>query len=476
MLMSMNPRTASCIPLICALSTPIYGEARLPESVKKELDHYKIPMSAVSLEINRLSSPDTIVSVNADTPRNPASVMKLVTTLAALELLGPAYTWKTEYYTDGRLRNGRLDGNLILRGGGDPYLVSDQFRHQLHLLKQKGLSEIVGDLIIDNSAMTVPNLNRAQFDGRPQRVYNVVPSASIVNFSATRVILQPDNNKIRIITEPPVPNLYIKNQLAPVNARCRNRWAGWSFKAEQANHQSILNFDGKYPIRCGSTEFTRAFLPNTEYTYGLFKSIWEEMGGQLHGQFGLGPVNPRAQRLLAAQSKPLAEIIRGVNKFSNNIMARQLLLTIGKEQYGVPGTTQTGIYGIKEWLHSNGLAMPELVMENGAGLSRISRISAQSLSGLLRKGWDSNYRPEFLSSLALASIDGTMRRRLRKEAPAGRVRIKTGSLNGTRAIAGYVRSNSGQDYSVVMLLNHDRVSYRSGSRVQDALLRWVLRL
>ncbi len=464
----------SLIALSCALSTPVYAEQQLPTTVTQALKRYKIPLSAVSVEIKNLHSVNPVLSINAATPRNPASVMKLVTTLAALELLGPAYTWKTEYFADGKLKNGRLDGNLILRGGGDPYLVSDQFRQQLHLLKQKGLTDIGGDLIIDNSAISVPNHNRARFDGRPQRVYNVVPSASIVNFSATRVILQPEDGKIRVITEPPVPNLNIQNQLSPSKSRCRSRWAGWSFKTMQTAKLSVLNFDGKYPVRCGATEFTRAFLSNTDYTYGLFKSIWEEMGGQLHGKFGLGSVNGRAERLLAAESRPLAEVIRGVNKFSNNIMARQLLLTIGKELYGKPGTTQTGISGIKEWLNSNGLVMPELVIENGAGLSRISRVSAQSLSALLRKGWDSNYHPEFLSSLALASIDGTMRRRLRKEAPAGRVRIKTGSLNGTRAIAGYVKSNSGQDYSVVMLLNHDKVSYRSGSRVQDALLRWLL--
>ena len=465
----------SLIALNCALFTPVYADQQLPDSVLQELNRYKIPLSAISVEINNLQSAKQVLSINAATPRNPASVMKLVTTLAALELLGPAYTWKTEYLADGKLQNGRLDGNLILRGSGDPYLVSDQFRQQLHLLKQKGLTDISGDLIIDNSAISVPNHDRARFDGRPQRVYNVVPSASIVNFSATRVMLQPENERIRVITEPPVSNLIIQNRLAPVRSRCRNQWAGWSFKTLQTTDQLVLNFEGKYPVKCGATEFTRAFLSNTDYTYGIFKSIWEEMGGHLGGKFSLGPVNGRAERLLSAESRPLAEIIRGVNKFSNNIMARQLLLTIGKEMYGKPGTPQSGISGIKEWLNSNGLAMPELIIENGAGLSRISRVSAQSLSALLRQGWDSNYHPEFLSSLALASIDGTMRRRLRKEAPAGRVRIKTGSLNGTRAIAGYVKSNSGQDYSVAMLLNHDKVSYRSGSRVQDALLRWVLK-
>ncbi len=471
----MNARIVFSLALLVGLIHPAYANNQLPETVKQELAKYKIPIDAVSIELKSVDSQTPILSINGDTPRNPASVMKLLTTLAALELLGPAYTWKTRYYADGKLENGRLNGNLVLRGGGDPYMITDQFRQQLHLLKHQGLRIITGDLIIDDSASQIPSHNRATFDGRPQRVYNVIPSASIVNFSATRIILQPEHDKIRIITEPPVANLAIQNELSATKSRCRNRWAGWSFKTFQNSHDTVLNFNGKYPARCGTTEFTRAFLSNTEYTYGLFKSTWTEMGGRLEGHARLGKRPGTSELLLRADSKPLAEVIRGVNKFSNNIMARQLLVTIGKETYGAPGTAANGTLGIKQWLQSKSVSMPELVIENGAGLSRISRISARSLSRLLQLGWESNYRPEFLSSLALAAIDGTMRKRLRPEAPAGRVRIKTGSLNGTRSMAGYIKSNSGQYYSVVMLMNHKKVSYRSGSRVQDALLRWILR-
>jgi len=471
----MHARIVFSLALLVALFHPAYGNNKLPDTVKQELTKYKIPIDALSIELKSVDNQISILSVNGDTPRNPASVMKLLTTLAALELLGPAYTWKTRYYADGKLENGRLNGNLVLLGGGDPYMITDQFRQQLHLLKDQGLRIIAGDLIIDNSAIQIQNHNRAKFDGRPQRVYNVAPSASMVNFSATRIILQPEHNKIRIITEPPATNLVIQNELYPAKSRCRNRWAGWSFKTFRHNHNTVLNFNGKYPTRCGATEFTRAFLSNTEYTYGLFKSSWTEMGGHLEGHVRLGPRPETSELLLRADSKPLAEVIRGINKFSNNVMARQLLVTIGKELYGTPGTAANGTLGIKQWLRSKSVSMPELVIENGAGLSRISRISARSLSRLLQLGWESNYRPEFLSSLALAAVDGTMRKRLRPEAPAGRVRIKTGSLNGTRSMAGYIKSGGGQHYSIVMFLNHNKVSFRSGSRIQDALLRWILR-
>jgi serine-type D-Ala-D-Ala carboxypeptidase/endopeptidase (penicillin-binding protein 4) len=465
------------IPIALFLACNPVQSARysLPDEVAGILKKHDIPLEAVGLVVRRVDQPDALIRVNSEKALNPASVMKLVTTLAALEILGPAYTWKTRYFLDGKLSDGELTGNLVLKGDGDPYLVTEQLLYQLSALRGRGLQKISGDLIIDDSTFLVRHDERAGFDGRPDRVYNVIPSASTINFSATRVQMVPDDEHLRILIDPPAANLKLVNRIRMTGSPCRGLWNGWGYHLEKTGEQTLLDFHGKYPQKCGESEFTRAFLPNRDYTYGVFKALWEDFGGTLNGAARLDRTPPGAHLFLEAESRPLSDVITGINKFSNNIMARQLLLTIGRQVYGEPGTPETGIKGIKRWLDSEGIAMPDLVMENGAGLSRVGRISADSLSNLLQKGWESNYRPEFLSSLALAAIDGTMRDRLRKDAPAGRVRIKTGLLDQSRAMAGYVTGQDGKHYSVAMLMNHPKVHYGSGNQVQDVLLRWIMR-
>ena len=446
----------------------------LPRAVTDVLKKYHIPLQAVSLQVKRLDHTESVLSVNPKKSMNPASVMKLVTTLAALEILGPAYTWKTRYFLDGNLKDGNLDGNLVLKGGGDPYLTTEQFLLQLSTLRSRGLQNIEGDLIIDDSSFVVQHEDRALFDGEPERVYNVIPNASIVNFSSTRVRLVPQNDALRIFVEPPASNLKVVNQIKPSAGPCRGVQNGWAYRVKSDMHGKLLDFHGKYSRNCGETELTRSFLPNPDYTFGVFKKLWEQFGGRLDGKarHDWSPVD--AKFFLEFESRPLTDVITGTNKFSNNVMARQLLLTIGRHLYGEPGTPEKGIRGIQEWLRSERISMPDLVIENGSGLSRIARVSADSLSHLLQHAWASSYQPEFLSSLAIASIDGTMQKRLRKESPAGRVRIKTGLLNQTRAMAGYVSGLEGKQYSVAMLMNHPKVNYWSGNQVQDALLRWLM--
>ena len=174
------------------------------------------------------------------------------------------------------------------------------------------------------------------------------------------------------------------------------------------------------------------------------------------------------------ESRPLGEIIRSVNKFSNNVMARQLLLTLGAERQGPPGTTAKGAAAIRAWLDAAGIDMPALVMDNGSGRSRRTRVSAAGLGRLLQAAYRSPTMSEFVASLPLAATDGSMSRRLRGDPLAGRAHVKTGLLEGVLALAGYVHAVSGRSYVVVLLLNHPGVHYGVGSAVQDALLRWEI--
>jgi D-alanyl-D-alanine carboxypeptidase/D-alanyl-D-alanine-endopeptidase (penicillin-binding protein 4) len=230
-------------------------------------------------------------------------------------------------------------------------------------------------------------------------------------------------------------------------------------------------FTGQYPASCGEKDLNVALLEPNDHVAGMMRQLWPEMGGAWSGAVREGSTPPDARLLHTQESPTLAEIVRDTNKFSNNIMARHIFLTLGAEDAGAPANSQKAFSAIKTWLARKGISAPELVMENGSGLSRAGRISAASLAALLQSAWRSPMMPELISSLPVAAVDGTMRKRLRGEGVAGQAHIKTGFLSDTRAIAGFVLDRSGRRQVVVMLVNHPNA--REAQPAMDALLRWV---
>jgi D-alanyl-D-alanine carboxypeptidase/D-alanyl-D-alanine-endopeptidase (penicillin-binding protein 4) len=165
--------------------------------------------------------------------------------------------------------------------------------------------------------------------------------------------------------------------------------------------------------------------------------------------------------------------VRDINKYSNNVMARQLFLTLGAVGLGAPGTLEKARSVIAQWLAQKGLSAPELTIDNGSGLSRSDRISAKSMADLLIAAFRSAVMPEFVASLPLVAADGTMRKRLSAAEVAGHAHIKTGSLAQVRSIAGYVLDEKGRRVVVVFIVNHANAA--NAQPAQDALLRWVYR-
>ncbi|NKB78115.1 MAG: D-alanyl-D-alanine carboxypeptidase/D-alanyl-D-alanine-endopeptidase [Gammaproteobacteria bacterium] len=461
-------------PLTLLLNT-FAGAAELPPSTNltELLSKYEIPRSAVSIDIREVGTQTPILTLNRNVPRNPASVIKLLTTLSSLELLGPAYTWGTKYLFSGSLSKGTLEGDLIMQGGGDPFLTVDRFWRHVHSIRQRGIQHINGDFVIDNSAFEVEAHNPGAFDGKATRLYNVGASASLVNFSATHFVIRPTDRGITIFADPPLSNLSIENNLTLRNGKCTNPQAGWSFENISKGDKLVIRFNGKYQTRCGQYSLGRNIVTNDQYTYRLFKHLWLASGGTLKGSARIDVATENAIAIVNQPSEPLSAIVTSINKFSNNVMARQLLLTIGSHFYGAPGTVEAGVIAIQSWLDHNGISMPNLVLENGSGLSRKTRVSAKELADLLDHGWRSNYRPEFLSSLSLSALDGTMRNRLKETPMLGRARIKTGLVNGVRSMAGYLHSKKGIHYSVVMMIDSKKVNYWNGNQIQDALLSWL---
>ncbi len=446
--------------------------------VDQMLKQAGIPESATAIYVHEIGAARPLIAVNADTAMNPASAMKLVTTFAGLELLGPAYTWKTELYADGIMEGDTLRGDLVIKGYGDPRLNLENFWLLTRRLRQAGVREITGDLILDSSYFDVVNGDPAAFDGKPYRTYNTAPEALLVNYRMLmlRLTPQPQSKTVRVVIDPLPESLDLSNNLKLTNAKC-NEWRdalGADIRVDvSGNARTSVALNGSYAIDCGEKNLFLSLHDSPTYTFNLFRQLWTEQGGILRGKVRTGTVPEGAALLEIHQSPPLAEIIRDINKSSNNVTARQLYLTLGVASSSgeAPATLTKSNGAIRQWLTSKRLDFPELIMENGSGLSRNERISAGHLGELLLAAFQSPVMPEFISSLPISAVDGTMKKRSNGTAVAGQAHIKTGLLDNVRSMAGYVLDKSGRRVVVVFFVNHPRSV--SAQPAMDTLLHWV---
>lgn len=472
--------------LVCGLVAALWlcaalpGHAQttvLPESVNGALVRYKLPPGSFSAFVQKVGAPVPLLVFNENVPRNPASAIKLLTTFVALEELGPTYQWRTEVYADGPLKDGILDGDLLLKGYGDPYLLIERLWLLQRELRSKGVRQINGDLVIDNTWFAREELDPGAFDGEAYRAYNVLPDALLVNFQAVNFSFRPDPGRrtIEILSDPVLADVEIRNDMRLFSGGCNARKSSINMAVNREPDPPRVTFSGQLANNCSEYQLLRSVLDGPGYAYSTFRALWEEQGGSIKGRMRLGQVPAGKKPLLSFASPPLAEVIRSVNKFSNNVMTRQIFLTLGAEKLGPPGTLGKARQAAADALVRRGLIFPELQLGNGAGLSRDNRISAHSLGRLLLAAHDSPFGAEFEASLSLAGLDGTARRRFEGDPLAGQMHLKTGTLDGVTSIAGYVRSKSGAEYVVVAIANQPKATWGGGQEAQNALLRWVSR-
>ena len=457
------------------LTWSINVHAALPAPLDRILRAHNLPESAVSVLVQKADARQPVLALNIDAPRNPASTIKLVTTYAALEILGPTHRWRTEAYALGPVVGGVLDGDLLLKGYGDPYLVEEEMWKFAGELRRRGLQRITGRLLIDDSHYAPVTRDAGAFDGQPLRLYNVQPNALMVNFKAFTFTFAPraDGGGVLIRSNPALPNLEIVNQLKLVRSKCRGVLSAVRMATPDPTHPNRIVFSGNYPTGCGEQSLPRTAMDPASYAYGLFKAVWQQWGGTLDGGVAAG-VKPAGARPYATwYSPPLAELIRPLNKWSNNVMADAMLYGLAAESFPPPLAPAQGAAVIKAWLAKAGIADEGFFMENGSGLSRVTRISARTMTGVLLHAWKSPFMPEYLASLSLAGLDGTMRNRFRHAPEAGRMHLKTGHLNDVAAVAGYVLSASGETYVVTLLVNHSTANHGGGGALINALLRWT---
>jgi D-alanyl-D-alanine carboxypeptidase/D-alanyl-D-alanine-endopeptidase (penicillin-binding protein 4) len=441
----------------------------VPATYLARLAAARIPADAAAVVIKPLDGGALSWSANEKRPMNPASTMKLVTTYSALHLLGPAFTFRTEMLSEAPVLGETLRGDLYVRGGGDPKLVIEELWLLVNRLRGFGIREIRGDVVLDKTFFEPQRHDPAQFDGEEGRAYNVGPDALLVNFKSIAITFVPDpvSKVARVVVVPEVAGLKVPATVPAIEGGCGD-WRG----RLQADIDDPMNIRlrGVYPMACGERAIYLGALEHTSYFAAVFRAMWERQGGVWNGKVRDGVV-PTTARLLAVQdSPPLAMLIRDINKFSNNVMTQQLFLTMGSAS-GEPGNPARGGAAIRNLLSARGLDMPELVLENGCGLSRIERISVASMGNLLTDAWKSQWMPELMASLPISGVDGTMKAR---NVPPGAAHMKTGLLEDTRAVAGYVLAASGKRYVVVAIINHPNAS--RGTSAHDALIDWVYRV
>ena len=470
--MRRSARGWRCAALLIAL-VATHAEAVLPRAVGRAFLDAGIPLNHVGIVVQDTAKPAPLFAYDAYRSRSPASVMKLVTTFAALELLGPDYHWKTEAYLGGPLVAGELHGDLILKGRGDPKITIEQWQSFIDDLRAKGLAAVDGDLVLDRSLFALPPYDPAAFDREPWKPYNVGPDALLVNFKSLKLTLAPDasGTGVSVRADPPLDAVTLGPPPAASSDDCASARVVPAVD-DRGDHAAVA-FHGAYPVSCGEHDWWLAMLDHPHYVRAMFATYFRAAGGRFDGGLKERRVPAGATPFAVLESPPLSDIVRDVNKLSNNVMARQVFLTLATTATPPPATPAKAVATVRRWLKARKLAMPGLVIENGSGLSRAERNTPIGLNRLLLAADASPLREDFERSLAVAAIDGTVERRFRDGDVAGQALLKTGSLEGVRALAGYVLDPNGKRFTVVAIVN-DRNAARAIPAL-DYLVQWVYR-
>lgn len=443
----------------------------LPTEVLAALARSKLPQEALSVVL--VPATDSPVGKPQGAPRishraeavvNPASLMKLVTTSAALELLGPSFTWRTPVYLEGPLRDGVLHGNLYIRGQGDPRLGAEKLWQLMRRIQGLGIQRIEGDMVLDRSAFELAARDPGSFDGEPLRPYNATPDALLVNFKSLLIHWVPDRSaqQVRIHTEPLLAGVQIPASLPLGQGDCSDYRS--AVKADFSDPLK-LRFAGTYPASCGEKVWPVAYAEPAQFSARAILGMWQQLGGQLQGGVRDGVVPSQLKPVFWHESAPLAEVVRDINKYSNNVMAQQLFLTLSLQQQGLGKLGSSQDIVSRWWRERVGGTVP--LMENGSGLSREERVTSAALARLLQVMWHSPHMPDLMASLPVAGQDGTLRR---SQTPA-RARLKTGSLRDVMGVAGYVDAKDGRRWVLVAIVNHPQAS--AARPVLEALIDWA---
>lgn len=410
----------------------------------------RIPSHEVSYFVQDLQTGEILAQHNANQAMNPASVMKLVTAYAALDVLGQDFSWQTWWFGRANIENGVLNGNLYWRGSGDPTLEQNDIIEMQQQLQQQGIRKIGGKIILDRSHWT--SIGSAEnFDSDEGKSFTIAPDTHMLSYKVVRVIVKRnEQGALDVGTIPPLVNTPIEKNVSFSGGRCnlnRSLYARYNGNA--------LVIKGNIPAACENQWTYVNMLTAQELSAESFIGNWQSIGGS-GSPLTLEGATPDDAILLAShKSEPLKNVIRTMNKMSDNLIARSLFLTLGNNPD--VDTIEYAQQTVKNSLKQSGINVDVLELENGSGLSRSERVSAKMLGTMLYRAYFAPFGEEFIDSLPIAGVDGTLKRRLR-DVP--NLKMKTGTLKNVRALAGYKLPDNESEHplAIVVIINSPQSS------------------
>lgn len=464
----------------CGLAHAQSSEHTLPAAVKTRLQAAAIPDIAFTAIALRLADGRVMYSNNANAALQPASTLKVLTSIVALDALGPAHRGRVEFRSAGEIRDGALHGDLVIRGLANPDFDANALRSVLAKLSHQGINDIRGDVILDRHFF-VPartDIGLPPFDETPEFRYNVIPDALMLGSNLHSLEISSTDSALRISANPALPGVRFESALTLVDGSCTDWEDTWQLPTVTTHNGGdvVVKLNGQYPKHC-SINTAINVLDRTLYADRLIRAIWSERGGRIVGVVrdtttGTDANSPRL--LTQHESRTLAEFNRDIVKRSDNPITRLTYLTLGAQSDSTRLTTSERAEAVvRRWLAKHRIDATGLVLDNGSGLSRSERITAITLAEVLRVGHQSVWAPEFMAMFPIVGVDGGMRNRLLESGVTGRARLKTGTLRNTMALAGFVPDASGQMHAVVTIVNHDLATAKVGRPIIDAMIDWI---
>ena len=464
----------------CASVVP-WAPVGLPPAVAGALQCARLPDSALGVQVAALDTPvgGPVLAHQAERSMQPGSTMKLVTSVVALDRLGPNHRGHTELLTAAPQQGEVLRGDLVLRGGADPELELPQLWQMFQELRWQGVREIDGDIVLDRRLFRPerPDLGLPPFDESPEFPYNVVPDALNLAGSLVGLELRAEATGVQARLLPPLPGVLIESRLTLNDRPCRDWDDDWTTPQAETGPDGrvTLVLKGAFPRACTQRVALQLFDRDQQAERQL-RWLWQDLGGVWHGRVRSGATPPEARRIARHDARPWGELMRPLNKRSDNVYARLLYLSLGLADAAAnPELTSQALADrvVRDWFMRQGISTDGLVMDNGSGLSRAERISPGQMVGVLRAGLTGPNAADLLMSLPTVGVDGTMRNRLKDSVAAGRARLKSGTLRNVTAVAGTVTDVRGRVWLVAAMLN-DEAAGRA-RRVLDVLVDWVAR-
>lgn len=448
----------------------VFSQESLVQTVDSILQTRCLNQEHTSVSIVALPSGQAVYSRHTETPLLPASVTKLVTTAAALHYLGPEYHFKTDILYTGERDGETIVGDLVIKGGGDPKLTSEQLWYIASQIKGHGIRTITGDLIIDTGFFDDNLRAPAWGNQNTATAYDANLCALSVNFNVVAVHILPGkavNDPVIVWLEPETDYFELVN-----NGKTIKR-GGNSVSASRSSSANGIKVKVSGSMPLGSAEKT-IFLNIPDpiaYAATTFRDFLQRMGISIHGNTVVRPTPFDVTLLYRHYSAPIATILKELNTYSNNFMAEQILKTMAAEVTQLPGSHQEGQRLVRAFLKDIGINVQEVNLVDGSGLSRNNHITTAAMTNLLTTTYNRfDIGPDFIAALKVMGAEDGFSKRFSDSPARSLVRAKTGTLSGVSNLAGYVESEAGQLFAYAIFLNNNRCGDRGADQVENKIV------